>query len=109
MAIARSLSIRPSLVERSGHDIDADTAVARYPSRTDGLTTTALILRTRADTTASLATPVDDVRLAFRQGATELCPATDVLSTSSDGLPPGTPLLTTRRSANDVRTFGLET
>ena len=34
MAIARSLSNTSPLAVQSGHDIDVDAAVARYPSRT---------------------------------------------------------------------------
>jgi hypothetical protein len=50
----------------SGHDLDANPAVVRGPSRTEGVTTTALAPRTRADTNAGIGT-VDDVRLASRQ------------------------------------------
>ena len=38
MAIARSRSNTSPLAEQSGHDIDVDAAVARYPSRTIGAT-----------------------------------------------------------------------
>jgi hypothetical protein len=44
----------------------ANAAVAGCPSRTEGVTTTALAPRTRADTNAGLGT-VGDVRLASRQ------------------------------------------
>jgi hypothetical protein len=60
----------PSLV-RSSDRADADAAIAGCSFRTKAVTTTALALRTRADTNAGLGT-VDDVRLASRQS--QVCP-----------------------------------
>jgi hypothetical protein len=51
---------------RSSHDFDIAGSAVRYWKRTEGVTTTALAPRTRADTKAGLGT-VDDVRLASRQ------------------------------------------
>jgi hypothetical protein len=57
---------------RTSHDVDALAAAQRDRSRTNGVTTTALAPRTRANTNAGLGT-VDDVRLASRQSRGSPC------------------------------------